>query len=61
MSEELETRIRAIYNMKGGRLDPSLYNEFIELCQENFRYRPDVSCGKCIYKHVVKLYNKYLK
>ena len=45
MSEELETRIRAIYNMKGGRLDPSLYNEFIELCQENFRYRPDVSCG----------------
>ena len=61
MSEELETRIRAIYNMKGGRLDPKFYAEFIELCQEDFRYRPDVSCGKCIYKHVVKLYNKYLK
>ena len=61
MSEELEIRIRAIYNMKGGRLDPSLYNEFIVLCQENFRYRPDVSCGKCIYKHVVKLYDKYFK
>ena len=61
MSDELEKRIRAIYNMKGGRLDPKFYNEFIELCQENFRYRPDVSCGKCIYKHVVKLYNKYFK
>ena len=61
MSEELETRIKAIYNMKGGRLDPSLYNEFIELCQQDFRYRPDVSCGKCIYKHAVKLYNKYFK
>lgn len=61
MSEELEKRIRAIYNMKGGRLNPSLYKEFIELCQEDFKYRPDVSCGKCIYKHVVKLYNKYFK
>ena len=53
MSEELENRVRAIYNMKGGRLDPKFYKEFIELCQENFRYRPDVSCGKCIYKHVL--------
>lgn len=61
MSEELEKRIRAIYNMKGGRLDTKFYAEFIELCQENFRYRPDMSCGKCIYKHAVKLYNKYLK
>ena len=61
MTKELESRIRAIYNMKGGQLDPKFFNEFIELCQENFNYRPDISCGKCIYKHVVKLYEKFLK
>jgi len=61
MTKELEERIRAIYNMKGGQLDPKFFKEFIELCQENFNYRPDISCGKCIYKHVVKLYDKYLK
>ncbi len=33
MTKELETRIRAIYNMKGGQLDPKFFNEFIELCK----------------------------
>ena len=60
MTEELEKEIRAIQKQKGGRLSKPLHEEFIQLCQEDFRYRPDVSCGKCIYKHVVKLYNKYL-
>ncbi len=61
MTEELEKEIRAIQKQKGGRLSKPLQEEFIQLCQEDFRYRPDVSCGKCIYKHVVKLYDKYLK
>ena len=61
MTKELEERILAIYNMKGGQLNAKFFEEFIRLCQENFNYRPDISCGKCIYKHVVKLYDKYLK
>ena len=61
MTEELQKEIRVIHKQKGGRLSKSLHKEFIQLCQEDFNYRPDVSCGKCIYKHVVKLYDKYLK
>ena len=61
MSEQLEKEIKQIYQQKAGRLSPNLKTEFVVLCQEDFHYRPDMSCGECIYKHVVKLYNKYFK
>jgi hypothetical protein len=61
MSSDLEIEIRIIQKQQGGRLSKELEPEFIRLCQEDFNYRPDTGCGKCIYKHAVKLYNKYLK
>jgi hypothetical protein len=61
MSEDLEKEIKQIYKQKGGRLSANLKTEFVVLCQDDFHYRPDMTCGKCIYKHVVKLYNKYFK
>lgn len=61
MSEELAENIKRIHKQKGGALKPNVKTEFVVLCQEHFRYRPDVSCGKCIYKHAIKLYDKFLK
>jgi hypothetical protein len=61
MSSDLEIEIRIIYKQQGGRLSKELETEFVKLCQEDFSYRPDLGCGKCIYKHAIKLYNKYLK
>mgnify|MGYP000515766621 CR=1 FL=1 len=59
MSEDLEQEIKKIYKQKGGRLSDNLKTEFQLLCQDDFRYRPDMTCGQCIYKHVKKLYKKY--
>lgn len=61
MSDELEQQIRIIVKQKGGRLSPHLKPEFVKLCQQDFNYRPDTGCGKCIYKHAIKLHDKYLK
>ena len=61
MSDELEIEVRIIHKQQGGRLSDGVKDEFVKLCQEDFNYRPDMSCGKCIYKHAVKLYDKYLK
>ena len=61
MTQELEEEIRIIYKQKAGRLKESLKPEFKTLCRNDFNYSPDMSCGKCIYKHAVKLYDKYLK
>jgi hypothetical protein len=61
MSEELEQQIRVIVKQQGGGISPHLRAEFQRLCQEDFAYRPDITCGKCIYKHSVKLFDKYLK
>ena len=59
MSEDLEKEIRTIHKQKGGRISKHLKAEFVELCQNDFNYSPDMGCGKCIYKHTVKLYDKY--
>ena len=61
MSDELEIEVRIIHKQQGGRLSDGVKDEFVKLCQEDFNYRPDMGCGKCIYKHAVKLYDKYLK
>ena len=61
MSEELEQQIRVIVKQQGGGISPHLRAEFQRLCQEDFAYRIDKSCGMCIYKYSVKLFDKYLK
>ena len=61
MSEDLEGEIKKIHQQRGGRLSSNLKTEFALLCQADFHYRPDMTCGQCVYKHVVKLYNKYFK
>ena len=61
MSEELEKEIRVMVKQGGGRLSQHLKPELQRLCQTDFNYRVDISCGKCIYKHSVKLFDKYLK
>tara|TARA_R110000868_G_scaffold265626_2_gene524526 strand:+ start:138 stop:323 length:186 start_codon:yes stop_codon:yes gene_type:complete len=61
MTNELTNEIQVIVKQQGGRLSEHLKPEFIKLCQETFQYRPDMDCGKCIYKHSVKLYNQFLK
>ena len=61
MTENLRDNIITMVKQEGGRLDPALKPEFIKLCQQDFNYRPDASCGKCIYKHVLKLYFKYFQ
>ena len=59
MSEALRKNIEIIVKQSGGRLADEVKQEFIQLCQQNFNYRPDMTCGKCIYKHAVKLYDKF--
>jgi hypothetical protein len=61
MTSQLEDNIVLMVKQGGGRLDGSLIAEFTKLCQDDFNYRPDTSCGKCIYKHALKLYFKYLQ
>ena len=61
MSEALRKNIEIIVKQSGGRLTDEVKQEFIQLCQQHFNYRPDMTCGKCIYKHAVKLYDKYFK
>lgn len=60
MSEELILNLCLIVKQKGGGLDKALYSEFKSLCQKEFNFSPDMSCGRCIYKHVVKLYDKLI-
>ena len=60
MSEELEQQIRVMIRQQGGAISPHLLKEFQRLCQDTFNYRPNIECGECIYKHSVKLYNKFL-
>ena len=52
MSEELEQQIRVIVKQQGGGISPHLRAEFQRLCQDDFAYRPDITCGKCIYKRL---------
>ena len=59
MSEGLCLNISVIVKQKGGSLDEANRSEFKRLCQQDFNYSPDMSCGKCIYKHAVKLHSKY--
>ncbi len=61
MTNELEVEVREMHKQKGGRLSRELKPEFIKLCREDFNANPDMECGKCIYKHVIKLYDKYFK
>lgn len=61
MTKELEVEVTKMYKQQGGRLSRELKPEFVKLCRENFNYNPDMECGKCIYKHVLKLYYKYIK
>jgi hypothetical protein len=61
MTNELEVEVRTMQKQKGGRLSESLKPEFIQLCRDNFNVNPDMECGKCIYKHIIKLYDKYFK
>jgi len=61
MSEELENEIRVIVKQQSGVVSPHLLKELQLLSQEDFNYRVDISCGKCIYKYSVKLFDKYLK
>ena len=61
MTEDLEKNIQVMVKQQGGRLSENLRSEFIVLCQTAFQYRPDMSCGKCIYKYAVKLFDKYIK
>ena len=60
MTKELEVEITKMYKQQGGRLSKELKPEFIKLCREDFNSNPDMECGKCIYKHIVKLYYKYI-
>lgn len=61
MTDELRDNIITIVKQDGGKLNTDLHPEFVKLCQQDFNYRPDTGCGKCIYKHVLKLYFKYLQ
>jgi|GEM_PF-3668550 len=60
MTKELKGEIITMYKQQGGRLSRELKPEFVKLCREDFNYNPDMECGKCIYKHVLKLYYKYI-
>ena len=59
MSEELEKEITTMYKQECGGLSEHLKHEFVKLVRSDFNYNPDMECGKCIYKHAVKLYHKY--
>ena len=61
MTKELEDNITVMVKQGGGRLEQSLRPEFKKLCQDELNYSPDMECGKCIYKHAVKLYSKLIK
>ena len=61
MTNELSDEIRVIVKQQGGRLSEHLKPEFKKLCRESFQFSPDMDCGRCIYKHSVKLFDKYLK
>ena len=61
MTAELENEIRVIVKQQSGVVSPHLLKEMQVLCQDDFNYRIDTSCGKCIYKYSVKLFDKYLK
>jgi len=61
MSEELKNEIRVIVKQQSGVVSPHLLNEMQVLCQNDFNYRIDKTCGMCIYKYSVKLFDKYLK
>jgi hypothetical protein len=60
MSEELVLNLCLIVKQKGGGLDKALHSEFKKLCQNELNYNPDMSCGKCIYKHSLKLHEKLI-
>lgn len=57
MSPELETSLRLTYRSKSGRLPSYLKEEFIQLCRTTLNANPDMECGKCVYKHMVRLHD----
>lgn len=59
MSEELRENIIEVYQNQAGRIHNQ--KEFVNLCQLYYSYRPDMSCGSCILKHVNKMYNDKIK
>jgi len=59
MSDELRKEIIEIHLNQAGHIQNQ--KEFISLCQELYNYRPDMSCGSCVMKHVKKLYNDKIK
>lgn len=61
MSEELEQVIKQSIQSQSGHIPDSLQLEFVSLCQNIYNYRPNMSCGKCIFKYINKLYNDKIK
>lgn len=59
MSEELKRQIIRIHTQQGGRLPRRLFNEFKELCRQELNFSPNMACGSCIYRQILKLYKKY--
>jgi hypothetical protein len=60
MTDELVFNLCLIVKQKSGGLETALYSEFKKLCQKEFNFSPDMSCGRCIYKHAVKLHDKLI-
>jgi ArsR family metal-binding transcriptional regulator len=61
MSEELEQVIKQSIKGQSGILPNHLELEFVSLCQDIYNYRPNMSCGKCIFKYINKIYNDKIK
>lgn len=57
MSPELETSLRLTYRQQSGRLSPYLKTEFIQLCRATLNANPDMECGKCVYRHMIRLHD----
>ena len=59
MTQELKDTLTILHKDKSGSLDGLVRAEFITLVRDRFNYNPDMSCRKCIFKYVDKLYNDF--
>lgn len=59
MTDELRQNIIEVYTNESGRIHNQA--EFVSLCKELYNFRPDMSCGSCIMRHVKKIYNDKIK
>jgi hypothetical protein len=46
-------------NFEVNKTNPDIRSEFIWLCREHYRNSPDMGCGSCVMKYVVKILNDF--